>query len=162
MSLGIIKETNYLNIKEGRIVTKDKEGKEHLYDYVEGDLQRIYQKEREFKGEKVKYWYIELAGDKPELYYELALPYRSGTALSIFNCLASAEKLQRVKISPYQSKGYTKVVVTNNGEKLSWKYPQLPAIELVKVGDREVKDDSKRMKFLEEIVNTINTVNTVR
>lgn len=157
MSLGVNQSKTYLNIKEGKITSRDKEGKELSYDYVEGYLGEITIKEREFKGEPVKYWYVDLK-DKSGVVYSLALPYYSGVAKSLFNSLASATDYSKeIKIQPYLSGEFTKVVVYSGGVKLSWKYPELPPVEEVKVGDKTVKDDSKRMQFIVNLVNQINT-----
>lgn len=156
MSLGVNQSKTYLNIREGKIVSRLKDSPEQYYDYVEGSLGEITIKEREFKGELVKYWYVELR-DKSGVVYSLAIPYYSGVAKSLFNSLASAPDFTRpIKIEPYQSGEYTKIKVTQAGERLPWKYPELPPVEEVRVGDKTVKDDSKRMKFITDLVNQIN------
>jgi len=156
MSLGNKPSKTYLNIKEGKIVSRDKEGKELSYDYVEGYLGEITIKEREFKGELVKYWYIDIK-DKSGVVYSLSLSYNSGVAKSLFNSLASATDFSKpIRIEPYLSGDFTKVVVYSGGERIAWKYPELPPLEEVKVGDKTVKDDSKRMKFITDLVSQIN------
>ena len=157
MSLGVRQDKTYLNIKEGKIVQRNPSGQEALYDFIEGYLVNITTKERDFKGEPVKYWYIDIT-DRSGVAYSLALPYSSGVAKGIFNSLASATDFsQEIKIQPYLSGDFTKVVVTQNGERLSWKYPELPPIEEVKVGDKLVKDDSKRMELFNQIAQEIVT-----
>jgi len=151
MSLGVKQKKTYLNIKEGKIYEK-----ETAFDYVEGYLKGIEVKDREFKGEVVKYWYINIQSQSGEL-YSLALPYYSGVAKSLFNSLASALDFStQLKIHTYQSGDFTKVVVYSGANKLSWKYTELPNVEEVKVGDKIVKDDSKRMRFIENLVTEIN------
>ena len=162
MSLGVTQNKTYLNIREGKIVHKSPAGQEALYDFIEGYLVDITTKDRDFKGEPVKYWYIDIT-DRSGVAYSLALPYSSGVAKGIFNSLASATDLTKeIKIQPYQSGDFTKVVVTQGGDRLSWKYPELPPVEEVKVGDKLVKDDSKRMelftRIVEEIVTKVNTI----
>jgi hypothetical protein len=93
MSLGTVKNKIYLNIKEGKIFKG-----ELFYDYVEGYLKGIEIKDREFRGEIIKYWYINLESQSGEL-YSLALSYNSGVAKSLFNSLASATDFNKeVKI----------------------------------------------------------------
>jgi hypothetical protein len=153
MSLGIKKRVNYLNIKEGKIYHQ-----ETPYDYVEGYLKGIDLKDREFRGEVVKYWYINLESPSGEL-YSIAIHYNSGAAKSLFNSLASANSFTKiVKIQPYQSGDYTKIVTYLGEEKLSWKHTTLPGVEEVKVGDKIVKDDSKRMEFIGNLVTEINRI----
>lgn len=133
-NLGVKKSKIYLNIKEGKIVHRATTGAEALYDYVEGNLVGITKKEREFKGESLLYWYLDIEADNGDI-YSLSAPYNSGVVKAILNSLASVENLGRVKIETYQKGDFTKAVVYNNGERLSWKYSELPAIEEVKVGD---------------------------
>lgn len=162
MSLGMRQRKTYLNIKDGKIAVKKPDGAQALYDFIEGSLTGITKQPREFKGETVLYWYFDLEGEGGET-YSLGLHYNSGVAKSILNSLASADTLGRIKIETYQKDEYTKASVYNNGEKLSWKYTELPPVETVTVGGKAVKDDSKRMELFEEIaselVNKVNRVN---
>jgi hypothetical protein len=152
MSLGTTQKTTYLNIKDGKIF-KDK----NPYDYVGGYLKNIDLKDRDFRGETVKYWYINITSKDGDN-YSLALPYYSGVAKSIINSLASGDDFSKeILIKPYLSGEYTKVVTYLGDNKLSWKTSELPNIEEVKVGDKIVKDDSKRMEFIVNLVNEINS-----
>jgi hypothetical protein len=152
MSLGYKQSKTYLNIKEGKIFNQ-----EAAYDYVEGFLQGIETKDREFRGEVVKYWYVNLLSPSGE-FYSLALHYSSGVAKSLFNALASATSFSKpIKIQPYQSGSYTKVVAYIGMDKLSWKVSELPPVEEIKVGSRIVKDESKRMELIEALVTEINS-----
>lgn len=159
MSLGVKQNKTYLNVKEGRIVYKSPKGEEMAYDYLEGKLVGITKKERDFKGEPVVYWYFDIEGEEGEL-YSLSMPYSSGVAKAILNSLASVEELGKIRIETYQSGEFTKSIIYNNGDRLNWKYSALPPIEEVKVGERMVKDDTKRMALFNEmaqdIVNSIN------
>ena len=152
MSLGVKQNKTYLNVKEGKIHLKGLS-----YDFVEGYLRGIEIKDREFRGEVVKYWYIDLESQSGEL-YSLAIPYYSGIAKSLFNSLASAKDFSKeIKIQPYQVGDFTKVVVYSGGEKLSWISSSLPPVDEVKVGDKIVKDESKRMEFIVTLVSKINS-----
>ena len=62
--LGQREKKTYLNIADGKVVRRTEGGKVERYDYVEGLLERIYTKEREFRGEKVPYWYLDLRDSK--------------------------------------------------------------------------------------------------
>jgi hypothetical protein len=151
MSLGSTNFKTYLNLKKGKIYHDDK-----TYDYVEGYLKGIEAKERTFRGELVKYWYVNiqsLTGD----YYSLSIPYHSGAAKSLFNSLASAESFtEPVKILAYTDGHYTKVSTYLGDKKLNWKAP-LPALEEINVGTQTIRDDSKRMEYIVNLVNEINT-----
>lgn len=155
MGLGVKQQKIYLNIKEGKIIRRDRTGQETQFTYVEGILAGISKKDREFKGEMVPYWYLDIQDPSGGDLYSLSIHYSSGVAKSIFNALASAENLGKIRIEVYQSGDFTKAVVYNNGARLSWKYPELPPIEELKLGGRTVKDDSKRMEFIDQIAREV-------
>lgn len=160
MSLENNTSKKYLNIKEGSIVLKTATGEES-YNSVEGTIQDIYVKPRQFRGESLKYWYIDIKSKSGEL-YSLAAPYSSGVIKAILNSLASADELKTIRIETYQSGEFTKVKVFNNGDPLYWRYSELPPLEDITVGSKIIKDDSKRMSFFEEIVKDIvNKINTI-
>ena len=50
--LGKTEKRVYLNISGGKVIKRTDRGSES-FDYVEGELERIYRRDREFKGEKV-------------------------------------------------------------------------------------------------------------
>jgi len=153
MSLGIKEKKIYLNIKEGKIYEKEKG-----YDYVQGYLKSIELRDREFRGEIIQYWYVNIQSQTGEL-YSIALSYYSGVAKSLFNSLASAQDFSKpIRVQTYQSGEYTKVVVYSGAERLLWKYSELPPVEEVRVGSKVVKDESKRMDFFVNIVSEINKI----
>ena len=160
MALGQIQEKArkyYLSISDGKIVHSEN-GKKEFYSFVEGSLERIYQLERTFNGERVIYWYIDIRGGEEEL-YSLALPYKSGTFKSIVLALASepAIGLSLIKIEPYEKNGFTKVVVSSGGNRLDWVTKQLPEVETISIAGQPVKDDTKRMAYISSLVAQINT-----
>lgn len=147
----------YLSISHGKIV-KDTRGTKEYYSSVDGTLEAIYTKQSNFGGEVVIRWFIDLR-DGEEL-YSLCLPYNSGVFKSIILALSSDSFLTRstpIRIEPYEGRnGYTKVVVWSEGIKLDWIVKQLPEVETIQVGGRFIKDDSKRMEYILNLVNTIN------
>jgi len=158
MGLGNNERTRkyYLSIADGKVVHREG-GKEETYSYVEGTLEAIYKRERDFRGESVLYWYVDLRGEKGEL-YSISLPYKSGTLKSIVLALASdtAIALSTVKIEPYKKGDFTKVVVSSNGKRLDWVTKELPPVEELSIAGQRVKDDTKRMLYIESLVDTIN------
>lgn len=140
----------YLNVKEGAIVRRTDSGEER-YSYVEGLLESITTREREFRGERVIYWYIDMRDrDSGEL-YSIGFPYGSNVFKSVILSLASYEALTRktlVRISPYMANGYDKVSVICDAIKTSWVVKELPPVEVVEIGGKKVKDDSQRMKLI--------------
>lgn len=63
--LGQTQSRIFLNIAEGKIV-KRVDQRVEVYDYLEGDLERIYPKERVFRGETVPYWYLDMRDPQSE------------------------------------------------------------------------------------------------
>lgn len=146
----------YLSISDGKVVHRE-DGKEETYSYVEGSLVAIYKRERTFKGETVLYWYVDVRGEKGEL-YSISFPYKSGTFKSIVLGFASdpAIALSTVKIEPYKKGDFTKVVTSSNGRRLDWITKELPPVEELRIAGQIVKDDTKRMAYIESLVETIN------
>lgn len=165
MSLGVNSNRVYLNPKDGKLSLRGPSGEESLFDYVEGRLVGVSKRPREFKGEEVTYWYFDLLGEDG-VTYSIATHYSSGVAKAIINSLASAiDSLGRIRIETYLSGEYTKTVVSNNGNRLPWRYQELPPVEELTLGGRKIKDDSKRMELFErmaeELVNKINQVKPI-
>lgn len=146
----------YLSINHGKVVQGTGADKQ-LYSYVDGTIEAIYQKRSTFGKEVVVRWYIDLR-DGADL-YSLCLPYSSGVFKSIVLSLASDEALSSstpVRIEPYEGRnGYTKVVVYSDGVKLDWIVKQLPEQEVVLVGGKQVRDDSKQMEYICSVVDTL-------
>ena len=146
----------YLTIVRGQVERTLEDGGRELYSFVEGQIENIYSKDRTFKGESVRYYYIDLR-DGDEL-YSLGLPLYSGTLRSIVLCLAGDDTLAKgtpVRIEPYEKNGYTKVVVYSDGVKRDWITKELPPVEEIKVGGRTIKDESKRDAFIENTIGLI-------
>lgn len=144
----------YLNIKNGVLVRRTSQGEES-YGYVEGVLEALTQRERNFHGETVLYWYLDLRDEQTDELYSLGFPYASNTFKSIILQLASKEGAESVKrgstirIEPYSKNGYDKVQVWGiDGVKLDWITKQLPPIEKTVVAGRTIKDDTKRMEYI--------------
>jgi hypothetical protein len=153
MALGIRVKTKFVNIKDGKLYSEGR-----VFDTLEARLVQIRLQEREFRGEKVLYWYFDLIGDKQEK-YSLGIHYRSGVARSLINALASVLDYSiPVTIITYQPGDFTKVIVEQAGQKLSWKVDQLPPVKEVALPNGErVKDDSERLKFFRDLADDINS-----
>lgn len=147
----------FLNVKDGKIIRRDGLVVEE-FDFVEGTLEKIHTKEREFNGERVLYWYVPLRDDNGDLYL-LGLPYSSGVFKGIVLSLANDDRLtplSTIRIETYLKDGRTKVSVYDQGEKLNWITSELPPVRETQVGGRIVKDDSERMSFIAGLVKKIN------
>lgn len=159
----IERRKTYLNIKDGAIVRRTPEGEEERFTYVEGRLEAISQKERTFRGEVVVYWYIDLRDEESGELYSLGSSYGSNTFKSIILQLASEKGLESVKngstirIEPYTKNGYDKVQVWGEGVKLDWVTNQLPPVEETTIGERRIKDDTKRMALITSLTEQIKS-----
>lgn len=148
---------HYLSINNGKVIIDRGQGKKDNFNFVEGFLEGIYTQKRNFGGEEVTRWFIDLR-DGTDI-YSICLPYSSGVFKSIVLALASDEALNNstpIRIEPYERNGFTKVVVYSEGAKLDWITKELPPLKEVKVGSKTIKDDSERMKFINNLCNTIN------
>lgn len=148
-------KVTFLNVKSGKLTTYN--SSEEL-DQVTGLLGKITQKEREFNGEKVIYWYLRIRSEKAN--YIIGFPYSSGVFKSIILSLAGDEvfnAVSKITIRVYEKDGKSKAIVLDGDKKLDWIKRELPPLQEVKVGSRVIKDDTERMNFITELVNEINT-----
>ena len=147
----------WLTIHHGKVELSEN-GVKQFFSYVEGRLLSIYSKVRNYGGEDVTKWFIDLRDENGEL-YTISFPYSSGTLKSIVLSLASDEALSGssfVRIEPFQKGNFTNVVVWSNGVKLDWVTKELPSVEEVTFNGRVYKDESKRMEYISKLVETIN------
>jgi len=154
--LGQREKKSYLNISGGKIVQRTESGKTLTYDYVEGDLEKIYQRDREFRGEKVPYWYLDIRDPKSGELYSLGINASSGVWRSLILSLGSCTNfLLPIRISPYHKGDYDRVSVYSGGEKLDW-VSDLPPVEEIEVGGMKIKSVEKREAYFRELVDKIN------
>ena len=154
--LGQEQKRVYLNIAEGKVVRRTDRGTEK-FDFVSGDLERIYSKEREFRGEKVPYWYLDLRDTQTGDLYTLGINATSGVWRGIIFCLGSEEfnPLLPLKISPYVSGDYSRVSVYSGDKRLEW-VSGIPPVEEVEVDGRRVRSVAKREELISGLVERIN------
>ena len=154
--LGQEQKKIYLNISEGKIVRRT-DRKTDYFSFVEGDLERIYQRDREFRGEKVPYWYLDLRDQNTGDIYSLGLSATSGVWRSLILCLGSDSfnPLLPVKISPYRKGNYDRVSVYSGDCKLDW-VSDLPPIEDKEVDGEIIRSVAKREEFISGIVRKVN------
>ena len=163
MALGQIQQQQpqqrrrWLSIHHG-VVELSENGQKQSFSYVEGSLRSIYTKTRNYGGEEVLKWFIDLQDEGGDL-YSISFPYNSGTFKSIVLALASDEELTSstiTRIEPYQNGNFTNVKVWADGVKLNWVVKELPPVEPVTIGGRTIKDETKRMSYISSLVETIN------
>lgn len=150
------KSRTYLTISNGKVVEGTGTNKKY-FSFIEGMIEGVYTKKSNFNGEEVTRWYIDITDEGEN--YTLCLPYNSGIFKSIILSLAADEHLNpftRVKIVPYLgSNGYTKVSVYSDGKKLSWITSEIPPQDVIQVGERQIKDDSKQMELIVSLCSAI-------
>lgn len=155
--LGQRERVRYLHITGGKIVSRLETGQNLSFDYVEGLLEDIYLKEREFRGERIPYWHLNLRDPETGELYILGVNAGSGVWRALILALGSCRNfLVPLKIVPWMRGDYNRVTVYSEGDKLPW-VDGLPEIEEVKVGGRTIKDTSKREAFYSDIVDRIRT-----
>lgn len=154
--LGQEQKRIYLNIAEGKVVKRTDRGTEK-FDFVSGDLERIYSREREFRGERVPYWYLDLRDTQTGDLYTLGINASSGVWRGIIFCLGSEDfnPLLPLKLSPYVSGDYSRVSVYSGDKRLEW-VSGIPPVEEVEVDGRRVRSVAKREEFISGIVRRIN------
>lgn len=154
------KRKTYLNIKDGAVIKKTQSGEEK-YSFVDGILDSITLKERIFKNDIAYYWYVDIRDVESGELYSLSFPFSSNIFKSLILSLASEDGLEAIRrasairIEPYSKNGYNKVMVWGDGMKLSWIAKKLPPIKIKKVGERIIRDDSKRMDFIISLTKRI-------
>lgn len=153
--LGQKEKRIYLNIAKGKVIRRTDRG-EQSFDYVEGDLERIYTRDRVFRGERVPYWYLDLRDPKSGELYTLGINASSGVWRSIIMSLGSCTNfLLPIRISPYHKGEFDRVSVYSGGERLDW-VEGLPPVEEINLGGKVIKSVEKREEFFSQLVNKIN------
>lgn len=154
--LGQRERKTFLNISGGKIVKRTDGGRVQEFDFVEGDLERIYQRDREFRGERVPYWYLDIRDPKSGEIYSLGISASSGVWRSLILSLGSCKNfLLPIRISPYKKGEFDRVSVYSGEERLEW-VSDLPPVEEIEVGGQRIKSVQKREEFISGIVRRIN------
>ena len=171
--------TTYLTIAEGFLCQRSKEPREgyvtrqtstgktvheRRFEAIEGKVNDVSSKQTEW-GRK---WTIDLQ-DGAECYL-LTMDYDSAYAKYIINALLSEafDRSQPVMIKPYyftdkntgkQKKGAT---VSQNGQKLEWRYGRddMPQMVQVVVKGEKVWDDTEQLAFLQDKVDAAFGITT--
>lgn len=150
-------QRKWLSIHHG-VVELSQDGEKQSFSFVEGHLASIYTAQRNYGGDDITKWFIDLQDEEGDL-YSISFPYASGTFKSIVLALASATGLTSattIKIAPYQKENYTNVVVYADGVKLDWAVKQLPPVDYVTINGQRIKDEAKRMELITSLVDEIN------
>ena len=154
--LGQRERTTYLNISGGKVVKRTDRGQIQEFDFVEGTLERIYQRDREFRGEKVPYWYLDIKDPSTGELYSLGLRASSGVWRGLILSLGSCDNfLLPIRIEPYTRGDYDRVSVYSGGKRLDW-VSDVPPVEEIEIGGQKLRSVQKREEFFSKIVDRIN------
>lgn len=149
----------YLRIANGAIISK-KDGVENRYGSVSGKITRIEVREHEFENKKFKNWHILLEDKYSGEEYDVAIAYKSGPFPAIIRSLVTEQglaNLNDITIEVYTSKnGFTNASVKAAGQRLHWIEEPMPAINIVKVGDEDIKDYTAQLNWLQTLVDKVN------
>lgn len=147
----------YFSVKDSLFCQTTGKGKGETYSFIDGKLTAIYKGERNFNGERVPYWFIEIKdGDES---YTISFPYSSGVFKAIVLSLMGQEFINRdtiYRIELYEKDGYTKTNVFADGVRLDWGVTELPPVKKVQIGGKSVIDDTDRMKLISQFVDSIS------
>lgn len=153
--LGNTQKRIYLNISEGKIVRRTDKGIQK-YDYLEGDLERIYSKDREFRGERVPYWYLDMRDPESGDLYSLGFSASSGVWRSLVLSLGSlTNTLLPIRIVPYKRGEYDRVSVYSGEERLDW-ISDLPPVQGAKGTPERLQSIQEREDYISGLVSQIN------
>lgn len=142
----------YFSVAHGKLV-KTENGQKEFFSAVGGQIEGLFQKDRKFNGETVVYWYLDLRDEDTGELYSIGFPYYSNTFKSVILALASSKTLQRgtqITLETYEKDGNTKAKVYEEDSRLDWVTKDLPPIEVVTIGNKKVKDDTKRMRLISQ------------
>jgi len=154
--LGNAETRIFLNVTEGKIAKRTDGGRIMTFDYVEGEIERIFAKDREFRGEKVPYYYVDLRDPKSGELYSLGLRSASGVWRSLILSLGSITNfLLPVKINPYRKGDYDRVAVYQGDQRIDW-ISDLPPVEEIEVQGQKVKSTAKRDEYISNLVKSVN------
>ena len=157
--LGNNEKKKYLGIAQGKVTYRPcKDAERQLFDFVEGKVKQILRRDATVNGQPMKFYDFIIFDGEENL--ALSVPMDSSAARGIILPLAGIQDFAgvAVRISPWLKDTYTNVSVYVNGQRLNWgvEPKELPPIEKVTVGAKEYVDDSKRMAFIDGLVDAIN------
>lgn len=165
----------FLNIHEGEIVKRAKEGEEgavmrinskqrqlweHRYKSVTGKIVGISVRDYNIEGLPARDWNIVINDGTDN--YKLQMPYSSGYANGFLMVCKNIDFSKPVEMCPnfkiVDGKKKSTLFVNQNGASLKWSFTKenpngLPQMVKVKFKGKEQWDDADRMEFLRDMVD---------
>ena len=154
---------HYCKLKDGKVEVykgKASDGTKIIetFDRIKARVEDISLRESEYQGEKIKTWQIRLVDSEGEKAV-LSLGYSSGFTRGFFNSLVNADLSAPILIGCYvrvTDKGdFNSTSLIKHGEVVRWKYDNVPQTEKIKVGSKDVIDDSKAIEWMLKVIEEI-------
>lgn len=124
------------------------------YDNVIGKVLSIVLAESTYNNEVIKSWKIRLQDSNNEAV--LSVGHSSGFTRGLMNSLANADFSKPIKFGCYLKNEFLQPSLYQNDQPLRWKYEEMPKSDKVKVGSKDVYDDTAVIAWLEKLVAEIN------
>ncbi len=148
---------------EGLIRRKDREGNVYHTGGIEGILTSIELKEEEWEGERQIKWHFKFEDRAHSQTDILQIGETASAARGLLMTLVSCPgKAGWVSVAPYRSKNedktYTNVWVEINGQTVDWLeevQENLPEVEYVEVGDKQVPNDTDRRQYVRKLAQRV-------
>lgn len=164
MALGNNTPKTFIGIKEGFVTRKQKDGETQKFNFVEGVLTGLVNRDAEISGTTQHFLdFTFVDGDDT---YVLSVLESGSVARSIILSLANAATLvgnrTRINVWPKPDKNDPKRVWTNcevlvNGKHVDWAVDanDVPKAEKRVIGSTTVIDDTERMKFVRKYIEIV-------
>lgn len=149
----------YLRLANGTIFSK-KGDNQINYGAVQGSLESIELKTHKVDNKEFQNWHVILRDRLAGETYDLSVSKSSGAFKGIARSLVTEEglaNLDDIRIEAYLSKGgYTNAAVYANEKRLNWSDEKMPELVHVKVGDKDIIDDTAQVNWIQTLVDRIN------
>lgn len=155
------RKTQFLGIKDGKIILKTNENTLEKFDFVEGHLVDVRKRTKELPEKNTVMHLLDFHIEDPSenTLYILSVLENSSPARSIILSLASVGNFvdNVVNINPYPSRDgkYTNISVKVNNQKVAWVTTDIPKVNKVQVGTKIVDDDSELVQFINNYIEQL-------
>lgn len=155
------RKTQFLGIKDGKIILKTNENTLEKFDFVEGHLVDVRKRTKDLPEKNTVMHLLDFHIEDPSenTLYILSVLENSSPARSIILSLASVGNFvdNVVNINPYPSRDgkYTNISVKVNNQKVAWVTTDIPKVNKVQVGTKIVDDDSELVQFINNYIEQL-------
>ena len=155
-------KATFVNIKEGKLYTKEKEKEPIFFDAISGTITGVGFKKDEYQGKP--YEKMELTIMDGEEKYILSMRVDSGYFRGFCNSLKTGKPTERIRIAPssknVNDRPQTTCFVSQNNQPLKHAFTlahpgELPQMEKVQFKGQEFWDGSKQIEFWKNWLSSI-------